>query len=294
MLFSLQIENKKVKQMENIKNIDQVEKILEKNRTDIKDKSTFYRFWSKVDIKDNTKDCWNWNANTSTYKYEYEYCKFWFNNTMARTNRVTYKLSKGDIPEDKIVMHLCNNPTCCNPHHLELGSISENSRYMVKCDRWNNYGENNGNSKLTEDNVRDILKIYEVQRKLHPDLKQYQITNQIAQKFEIDETCINRIVNGKSWHKVYKDVYKDLESHNKFNSVQSCYGNTNGSKLTEDDVREIHQTFNAQRAKLKQWQIVEKLTQKFKVGAPHINRILRGDSWHHIYKEFHKEKTLKS
>lgn len=273
--------------MENIKNIYQVENILEENRIYIKDKWTFYRFWSKVDIKDNINECWPWIANISIYKYEYEYSKFWFNNKMARTNRVAYKLSKGDIPKDKIVMHNCNNPICCNPYHLELGSLSENSRYMVKCNRWNNYGENNGNSKLTENNVREILKIYEEQRKLYPDLKQWQVIESIAKMFNMDNSNINRIINGKIWRHIYENVYKDSDKHNQFNVTQSYYGNTNGSVLTEDDVIEIHKTFNTQRIRLKQWQIVEKLTQKFKISKGQIERILRGDSWYHIYKEFH-------
>lgn len=276
--------------MEEIKNIDQVEKILKENNVKTEDINTFNRFWNKVDIKGNTKECWNWTANISIYEYEYECSKFWFNNKMMRTNRAAYMLSKGDIPNNMIVMHLCNNPICCNPNHLKLGTLSENSRYMVECNRWNNYGENNGNSKLTETDVRKILKLYGEQRKLYPNLKQWQIIKYITQKYEIeiDATCINRIINGKSWHDVYKDVHKDLEKANLTKNV-CFYGNTNGSILAEDDVREIHTIFKEQRIRFKQWQIVDQLAYRFKISKGQINRILRGDSWYHIYKELHEE-----
>ena len=47
-----------------------------------------------------------------------------------RTHRLAYFLSKGEIPQDKVVMHSCDNPPCCNPAHLKLGTHKEN---MAEC-----------------------------------------------------------------------------------------------------------------------------------------------------------------
>lgn len=39
---------------------------------------------------------------------------------------MAYELTKGHIPAGMIVMHTCDNPPCCNPSHLVLGTQAEN------------------------------------------------------------------------------------------------------------------------------------------------------------------------
>lgn len=193
----LQIANKKVKTMYEIKNIDQVEKIMQENNVKIKDNWMFHNFWRKVDIKDNIDDCWNWLA----YKNDKGYGLVGH----ERSHRVSYILTKGLFPYRLQVQHLCNNTSCCNPNHLILGKGSDNSRYMVKCGRWNNYGENNGLSILTNDQIREILKTFADELKLHPGFKQWQIIKPIAKKFEITEGHVNKIINGKRRKNIYDE-----------------------------------------------------------------------------------------
>jgi hypothetical protein len=33
----------------------------------------------------------------------------------------------GDIPAGKIVLHRCDNPKCCRPDHLQIGTIADNN-----------------------------------------------------------------------------------------------------------------------------------------------------------------------
>ena len=120
--------------MKKIKNIEQVEKILRENNININDRWLFYRFWSKVDIKDNREECWNWTGYINLQGYGH----FWLNYKICRTNRIAYLLSKGTPNDGLQVQHLCNNPSCCNPNHLELGNQSKNEQYKVKCGRWSN------------------------------------------------------------------------------------------------------------------------------------------------------------
>lgn len=181
-----------------IQNIDRIVDILEENKVEIRDELVFYKFWSHVDIKDNIKECWNWTG----YIKDNEYGQFSSNNTIETcAHRIAYMLAKGPISEGDI-QHLCNNRRCCNPNHLKFGTRSENMQYAVKCHRWNNYGENNGHSIITEDKVREIRKIYEEQRKLYPDLRQWQIEEPIAQKFGISKRSINSIINRTNWHHI--------------------------------------------------------------------------------------------
>ncbi len=187
--------------MENIKNIDQVEKILEENKIKIKD-GVFYRFWSKVNITENKEECWNWTASINTNGYG----QFFLLYKMVSSHRMSYLLTKGSIHNGLQVQHLCNNRLCCNPNHLKLGNNSKNEQYKSKCERRNNYGENNGLSVLTDDQVREIHKLHKnagEQRRL-----KWQFTEPIAQKFGISKGNVGAIIRGKTWHHIYKEFHE--------------------------------------------------------------------------------------
>lgn len=192
-------QNKIKRYQQDVKNIDQVEKIIKENKVDIKDKMAFYRFWSKVNIKDNKEDCWDWTAHVDIYGYG----KFELYYKSIRSHRMAYTLTKGQISEVLEIGHLCNNPRCCNPNHLELGDHYKNMQYMVKCGRSKTCG-----SILKEDQVRDIHKLYNEERCKHPGYKQWQIIEPIAKKFGIDRSQLNRIINGRMWEHVYKEFHK--------------------------------------------------------------------------------------
>lgn len=156
------------------------------------------KFWFKVDIK-SKDECWNWLG----YKDNWGYGVACLNDGKGGTilsHRLSYILTNEDIPDGLQVQHACNNPGCCNPQHLELGTNSKNMKYMVEqgisC-----IGEIH-HSKLTEDQVREIRKLYNEQRRLDPELKQWRITEPIAQRFGIHITTVQRIIRGESWRHV--------------------------------------------------------------------------------------------
>jgi hypothetical protein len=168
-------------------NIEQLEKIFgdKINNESIWD---FYNFWNRVDIKDNNKECWNYKEGTTIDGYG---C-FIYHGDNIKAHRMAYILSKGNISKGFLVMHLCNNPVCCNPNHLELGNDLKNSQYKYKCNRQN--------MTLTVDQIRDIHKMH----KECPELTQWQI----AEKFKITQGMISMIIKGKSWHNIYGEFYE--------------------------------------------------------------------------------------
>lgn len=82
------------------------------------------RFWTKVQ---KTDTCWIWTA------YQCEgYGRFGIgtagNRTMACAHRVAWELVHGPVPDGLELDHLCRNPSCVNPDHLEPVTHQENVR----------------------------------------------------------------------------------------------------------------------------------------------------------------------
>lgn len=49
-----------------------------------------------------------------------------------RAHRIAYAAFNGSIPEGLCVMHTCDNPPCCNPAHLKVGTQKENVADMIR------------------------------------------------------------------------------------------------------------------------------------------------------------------
>ncbi len=67
-------------------------------------------------------DCWFWVGRKSTKGYG----KLSEGNVELRAHRVSYELFVGSVPDGLLVLHSCDNPECCNPNHLSVGTNKEN------------------------------------------------------------------------------------------------------------------------------------------------------------------------
>lgn len=71
------------------------------------------RFWSNVE---KGGQCWNWTGSKNR-----GYGKFRRSNCgpTVIAHRLSYEWAKGPITEGLVIDHLCRNPSCVNPAHLE-------------------------------------------------------------------------------------------------------------------------------------------------------------------------------
>lgn len=79
------------------------------------------RFWSKVD---KTDGCWIWMAGGDRYGCFTPYR----GSKQLLVHRFSYEMAYGLIPEGMQIDHLCGEPKCVRPDHLETVTPAENSR----------------------------------------------------------------------------------------------------------------------------------------------------------------------
>lgn len=114
------------------------------------DEQQVAEFWSHVDRK-SPDDCWEW---TGTRWQNGNYGRLGRN---LKAHRVSYELSKGPIPKGLLVRHECDNPPCCNPWHLVLGTNGENMKDKRERGRAAQlWGESHGNAVLSDLECDDI------------------------------------------------------------------------------------------------------------------------------------------
>lgn len=70
-------------------------------------------------------------------------------------HRLSYSINKGPIPDGYVVRHKCDNPSCINPEHLEVGTQADNIADKVSRGRQAR-GSGAGRAILTEESVREI------------------------------------------------------------------------------------------------------------------------------------------
>jgi len=100
-------------------------------------------------------------------------------------HRVSYELAFGPIAKGLFVCHKCDTPSCIEPSHLFIGTAKENSDDSVKKFR-NPFGEKNGNSHLTE---QQVISIRADDR--HPAI--------LSRSYSVSRRTIELIKRGKSW-----------------------------------------------------------------------------------------------
>lgn len=145
-------------------------------------------FWDKVDIVGDD-ECWEWTMSVTKDGHGCAtHCK-----KSIPAHRLAYTLTYPDICIlGKVVRHTCDNPACCNPTHLRIGTHADNVQDRVSRDR-SACGSCNGRSKLTEYDVVRVIQL------LHSG--KHTMT-ELSTMYAVDRKVIYDIDKGVTWKKV--------------------------------------------------------------------------------------------
>lgn len=144
------------------------------------------RFWSKVEKKSDN-ECWEWKG--SLLKNGYGKIGYGANSKLL-AHRLSFMIHNNkEIEEGKYILHSCDNRKCVNPFHLREGTQQDNMNDKKERNR-NTFGEKNGLSKLTEQQVLEIRNKY-IPRK-------YTL-KMLATEYNVSYQSISIIINNKTW-----------------------------------------------------------------------------------------------
>lgn len=144
-----------------------------------------------------TGECWEWTAGRDADGYGVFYIPPRGHRSRV-AHRISFEITAGAPPPiGMVVRHVCDNPPCVRPDHLLIGTQRDNVRDMVERGRARGggpVGELQYNSKLTEDDVREIRRRYVPNG--------YGKTKTLALEFGVTAAAISAIGRGKNWKHV--------------------------------------------------------------------------------------------
>lgn len=139
------------------------------------------RFWRKVHRAE-LAACWPWTA----AKRQNGYGNFRAAGRNWYPHRLAWILTRNDGRDTPLdVLHVCDNPPCCNPDHLYAGTARDNARDCVERGRHARAGGEAG-VKLTEADVRHIRQ---------SDESGYAL----ARRFGVSAPTISHVRTGHTW-----------------------------------------------------------------------------------------------
>lgn len=141
----------------------------------------------KIEARVSKVTCWTWTRSLDASGYG----QINIRGKMTKAHRLAYEAFVGPIPAGLFVCHTCDNPPCCNPEHLFLGTAADNNSDKVN-KRRHQFGERSTLAKLTEADVRMIRE----------RLAKGEPHRSIARAFGTGTSNVSRIRTGSAWSHV--------------------------------------------------------------------------------------------
>ena len=141
-------------------------------------------FWQRV-RRGSDDVCWPWTGGLSG-----GYGVISFQGRRLKAHQLAWELARG--PRDGLdVLHSCDNPPCCNPAHLFLGTRRDNNEDKTRKGRQHHpRGTLHGRAKLDDSKVRALRERYAAGG---------ISIDSLAAEFGVAHSLVWRIVHRKAW-----------------------------------------------------------------------------------------------
>jgi hypothetical protein len=164
------------------------------------------RFWNGIDcfgpkIPNMEEPCWTWTGPRQEKNLD-RYGKVTYGGYTYLAHRISYEIFNEEISDGKLVCHHCDNPSCCKPDHLFIGTRKDNAQDYLSKFKFpkrgrhpTQFGVKIAVSKLNDDWIRFMRQVY-----VYGD-RSFGI-KPIAAYFGVSEVCVHRVVNRVTWRHV--------------------------------------------------------------------------------------------
>jgi hypothetical protein len=131
------------------------------------------------------EDCWEWTGAVNRDGYG----RYNMDGRGHMAHRLAWVAAGNELPPGMVLMHSCDNPPCCNPAHLSVGTSAENTADKVRKDR-HAKGEGIAASILTAEQVIEIRSRYQFRRMTY---------KMLASEYRVCKDTIQKAVRGIYW-----------------------------------------------------------------------------------------------
>lgn len=149
--------------------------------------------WVKAHLDYAGDDCLRWPFG----EYVRGYGQMSFRGRPQYAHRVICELVHGEPPQERgFALHRCGkgHEGCVNPRHLYWGTLSENAMDAIRHGALP-YGEDHPFAVLTEEQVREIIRLRGVETQAR-----------LAARFGVNQQHISLIQRGKRWGHVHRKI----------------------------------------------------------------------------------------
>jgi DNA-binding transcriptional regulator YiaG len=117
------------------------------------------RVWSRIDNSAGPEACWPWIGPDNGSGRG----RLSIGGRMRYAYRVAWEIVNGDIPVGMCACHRCDNPICCNPAHIFVGTQRDNMADAAEKGRTRNrprFGEDHHFVTVPDDKVVEARRLY--------------------------------------------------------------------------------------------------------------------------------------
>lgn len=141
-------------------------------------------FWARVDRSED--GCWPWRGCCDPHGYG----RLRWKGGSALAHRVALSLSGTVVARGQMVLHSCDNPTCCNPLHLRTGTHDDNMSDMKARNR-RAYGDRLS-KRLSSEIAAEIL-------------QSENSDEELAKRYGVSKSMIALVRRGGRWAHIPAD-----------------------------------------------------------------------------------------